>query len=87
MGKMLIGVGVLALFAVGTTWAAEVKLRIMETTDVHMNLLSYDYYQDKATDQYGLARAITLIKAARAEVLNSLLFDNGDLRQGNPRDM
>jgi 2',3'-cyclic-nucleotide 2'-phosphodiesterase/3'-nucleotidase len=64
--------------------AAEVTLRILETTDLHMNLLSYDYYQDTATDQYGLARTITLIKAARAEVRNSLLFDNGDLLQGNP---
>ena len=64
--------------------AAEIKLRILETTDLHMNLLSYDYYQDVATDQYGLARTITLIKAARAEAPNSLLFDNGDLLQGNP---
>ena len=30
-----------------------------------------------------MARSITLIKAARAEVPNSLLFDNGDLLQGN----
>ncbi|MES2992994.1 MAG: bifunctional 2',3'-cyclic-nucleotide 2'-phosphodiesterase/3'-nucleotidase, partial [Pseudomonadota bacterium] len=43
-----------------------------------------DYYQDTPTDQYGLARTITLIKAARAEASNSLLFDNGDLLQGNP---
>jgi 2',3'-cyclic-nucleotide 2'-phosphodiesterase/3'-nucleotidase len=64
--------------------AVEVKLRILETTDLHMNLLSYDYYQDTTTDQYGLARTITLIKAARAEAPNSLLFDNGDLLQGNP---
>ena len=64
--------------------AAEVRLRILETTDIHMNLLAYDYYQDKPTDQFGLARTITLIKAARAEVSNSLLFDNGDLLQGNP---
>jgi len=64
--------------------AAEVKLRILETTDLHMNLLSYDYYQDISTDQYGLARTATLIKAARAEAPNSLLFDNGDLLQGNP---
>lgn len=68
----------------GLAGAAEVRLRIMETTDLHMNLLSYDYYQDKPTDQYGLARTITLIKAARAEVSNSVLFDNGDLLQGNP---
>lgn len=64
--------------------AAELRLRILETTDVHMNLLSYDYYQDKATDQFGLARAVTLIRSARAEAPNSLLFDNGDLLQGNP---
>ena len=73
----------LALFA-HAGLAEQLKLRIMETTDVHMNLLSYDYYQDKATEQFGLARAITLIKAARAEAPNSLLFDNGDLLQGNP---
>lgn len=64
--------------------AAELRLRVLETTDLHMNLLSYDYYQDKPTDQYGLDRAVSLIKAARAEAPNSLLFDNGDLLQGNP---
>ena len=69
--------GVLLLAASASSSAAEVKLRILETTDVHMNLLSYDYYQDKVTDQYGLARSITLIKAARAEAPNSLL--SGDL--------
>jgi 2',3'-cyclic-nucleotide 2'-phosphodiesterase / 3'-nucleotidase len=64
--------------------AATLKLRILETTDVHMNLLAWDYYQDKATDEYGLALTATLIKAARAEARNSLLFDNGDLIQGSP---
>jgi 2',3'-cyclic-nucleotide 2'-phosphodiesterase/3'-nucleotidase len=74
----------LALAWGSTVGAAELQLRILETTDVHMNLLSYDYYQDKPTDQYGLARTISLIKAARAEAPNSLLFDNGDLLQGSP---
>ena len=72
---------------VGTTatpQAAELRLRWLETTDVHMNLLNYDDYQDKVTDDYGLAKTITLIKAARAEAKNSLLFDNGDLLQGSP---
>jgi 2',3'-cyclic-nucleotide 2'-phosphodiesterase / 3'-nucleotidase len=68
----------------GPAYAAEIQLRIMETTDVHMNLLNYDYYQDKKTDAFGLAKSITLLKAARTEVANSLLFDNGDLIQGNP---
>jgi 2',3'-cyclic-nucleotide 2'-phosphodiesterase / 3'-nucleotidase len=71
-------------WTIGVVQAAEINLRILETTDLHMNLLSYDYYQDKPTDQYGLARTITLIKAARAESPNNLLIDNGDLLQGNP---
>jgi 2',3'-cyclic-nucleotide 2'-phosphodiesterase/3'-nucleotidase len=78
------GLGGIALLIASSGQATEVRLRIMETTDLHMNLLSYDYYQDKVTDQYGLARTFSLIKAARAEVPNSLLFDNGDLLQGNP---
>lgn len=64
--------------------AAPVKLRIMETTDLHMNMVNYDYYGDKPTDEYGFAKTVTLIKKARTELKNSLLFDNGDLLQGNP---
>jgi len=64
--------------------SAELKLRIMQTADIHMNLLNYDYYQDVETDAFGLAKTATLIKAARAEARNSMLFDNGDLLQGNP---
>ncbi len=84
MYKRLFGVGLVGAFMAAGAAAAEFTLRLMETTDVHMNLLSYDYYQDKVTDQYGLSRAISLIKAARTEVANSMLFDNGDLLQGNP---
>ena len=79
-----LGVGVASALMVGASFAAGLHLRIMETTDVHMNLLGYDYYQDKNTDRFGLDRAITLMKAARAQATNSLLFDNGDLLQGNP---
>ncbi|MBL0147323.1 MAG: bifunctional 2',3'-cyclic-nucleotide 2'-phosphodiesterase/3'-nucleotidase [Ideonella sp.] len=75
--------------ALALAWApmaqsAEVRLRLLETTDVHMNLLNWDYYQDKPTDEYGLAKTVSLIKSARAEARNSLLFDNGDLLQGSP---
>lgn len=64
--------------------AAKVQLRILETTDIHVNIVDYDYYRDKASVTLGLAKTASLIKAARAEVKNSLLFDNGDLLQGNP---
>ena len=81
--KSLVTLLVLALL-LPAAWAQRIKLRILETTDVHMNLLAYDYYQDKPVEEFGLARTITLIKAARAEVPNHLLIDNGDLLQGSP---
>ncbi len=64
--------------------AQPLKLRILQTTDLHMNLLGWDYYQDKPVEEFGLDRTATLIKAARAEAKNTLLFDNGDLLQGSP---
>ncbi len=64
--------------------AQTLKLRLLETTDIHMSLVNYDYYQDKLTDEYGLAKTATLIKTARSQAPNTLLFDNGDLLQGSP---
>lgn len=61
-----------------------VNMRLMETTDIHVHLVNYNYYQDEATNEFGLALTATLIKQARGEVTNSMLFDNGDLLQGNP---
>ncbi|HZG85078.1 bifunctional 2',3'-cyclic-nucleotide 2'-phosphodiesterase/3'-nucleotidase [Paenibacillus sp.] len=63
---------------------AIVKLRVLETTDLHVNMVNYDYFADKPTDEYGFAKTATLIRKAREEAKNSLLFDNGDLIQGNP---
>ena len=81
--RWLCGLAAAALLAASAT-AQQLRLRILETTDLHMNLLGYDYYQDKPTEEYGLERTATLIKTARAEAKNSLLFDNGDLLQGSP---
>lgn len=62
----------------------EVSIRILGTTDIHTNLYNYDYYKDAGTLEFGLAKTAALIKEARAEAENTLLFDNGDLIQGNP---
>ncbi|MEW9124695.1 MAG: bifunctional 2',3'-cyclic-nucleotide 2'-phosphodiesterase/3'-nucleotidase [Thermotaleaceae bacterium] len=61
-----------------------VKLRIIGTTDIHTHFMNYDYYKDAPSDEFGFVKVATLIKASREEVENSLLFDNGDLIQGNP---
>ncbi len=73
-----------ALPSFAETAGAKLKLRLLETTDIHVNIVNYDYYKDAPTDEFGLAKTATLIKQARDEAKNSLLFDNGDLIQGNP---
>lgn len=62
---------------------ARLKLRLLETTDLHVNVVPYDYFRDAADDTVGLAKTANLIKAAQAEARNSLLFDNGDFLQGS----
>ncbi len=74
--------GMLAM--AGPVMADTIKLRIVETTDIHTNVMDYDYYKDKPSQKIGLTRAATLVKQARAEVENSVLVDNGDLIQGSP---
>ncbi len=75
---------VLALLVSGTVNAATVDLRVMETSDIHSNLIDFDYFKDKPTEQFGLVRTAGLIKAAKDEVTNAVLVDNGDLIQGSP---
>lgn len=78
-GMMLLAVSVSI-----ATQAATVDLRVLETTDLHSNMMDFDYYKDTPTGKFGLVRTATLIHAARQEVKNSLLVDNGDIIQGSP---
>src|SRR5688572_16641429 len=41
--------------------ANQAHLRLMETTDIHVNVFPYDYYADKPNDTMGLARTATII--------------------------
>lgn len=60
-----------------------INVRILETTDLHANMLGYDYRKRTETVEFGLARTASLITEARREVPNSLLFDVGDALVGN----
>ncbi|MBG9495190.1 bifunctional 2',3'-cyclic-nucleotide 2'-phosphodiesterase/3'-nucleotidase [Bacillus thuringiensis] len=93
--KMLAGatlaIGVIAPQVMPTTAHADentgestVKLRILETSDIHVNLMNYDYYQTKTDNKVGLVQTATLVNKAREEVKNSVLFDDGDALQGTP---
>lgn len=66
------------------TAESRVQLRVLETTDLHANIMDYNYFTGTTDATMGLARTASLIAAARAEVANSVLVDNGDLIQGSP---
>lgn len=57
-------------------------LALLETTDLHANVLSYDYYKLQDEPSIGLERTAALIAQARSEFPNNLLLDNGDTIQG-----
>ncbi len=59
------------------------QVAILETTDVHANVLSYDYYKQREDDTVGYERTATLIGQARREFPNNFLFDSGDTIQGS----
>lgn len=63
-------------------------LRVLATTDLHMSLLSHDYYSDRSEPGAGLSRVASLAAEARAEAAARgaacILLDNGDGLQGNP---
>lgn len=61
-----------------------IKLRILETTDIHSYLLNYDYEKKKKTIEYGYNRVASLIQQAKKEHRNTLLFDVGDVIKGSP---
>jgi 2',3'-cyclic-nucleotide 2'-phosphodiesterase/3'-nucleotidase len=58
-------------------------ITILQTSDLHTNLLPWDYYTGQVAD-WGLARVATLIKQERAKDPNLLLLDSGDTIQGTP---
>ena len=84
MNKTRLTLSLLTLLISGTLQAATIDLRIIETTDLHGNMMNYDYFKDQYIDTFGLAKTANLIHQAREEVKNSVLVDNGDLIQGSP---
>lgn len=55
---------------------------LLETTDIHTNVQSYDYFKLAEDKSVGLERTATLIKNARNEFPNTMLIDDGDAIQG-----
>ena len=70
-----------AAHAAGPAGATAV-VGVLETTDVHSNVLSYDYFKLAPEPSQGLSRTATLIAEARRQYPNNVLLDNGDTIQG-----
>ena len=84
MKKNKLTLSLLTLLISGSLQAATVDLRIIETTDLHGNMMNFDYFKDQPVDTFGLVKTANLIHQTRSEVKNSVLVDNGDLIQGSP---
>ncbi|PPQ38686.1 2',3'-cyclic-nucleotide 2'-phosphodiesterase / 3'-nucleotidase [Rhodoblastus acidophilus] len=84
--SLLGAAGVLALDAqfARSDEAPRVKLRLLSTTDLHMFVMDWDYYHARIDPKVGLVKIAALVAQARRENPNCLLFDNGDLLQGDP---
>lgn len=56
----------------------------MATTDLHAQILPYDYYADRPSTRPCLAGIASVVRHLRGEGHPSILLDNGDFVQGNP---
>jgi len=65
-----------------TPAGSRAQIALIETTDLHSNVMSYDYFKLSEDKALGFERAATLIRQARSEFANSLTFDSGDTIQG-----
>jgi 2',3'-cyclic-nucleotide 2'-phosphodiesterase/3'-nucleotidase len=77
--------------ATAATNGTTAKITIMGTSDLHANVVNWDYYKDatysdSAGNAVGLSRVASLVKQVRADRGrdNTLLFDAGDTIQGTP---
>ena len=64
------------------------RLRILATTDLHMQLRGFDYFTDRPTTDDGMTRIATLMRETRAASEANgdvvIALDNGDSLQGTP---
>lgn len=69
--------------AATTLKGAQATVALLETSDLHSNILSYDYFKLAEDKSIGLERTASLIAQARKQFTNNILLDNGDTIQGS----
>lgn len=66
----------------GVADGTRAEIALLETTDLHTNIRSFDYFKLAEDKTIGFERTAALITQARKQFANTLLFDNGDTIQG-----
>jgi 2',3'-cyclic-nucleotide 2'-phosphodiesterase/3'-nucleotidase len=61
----------------------ELRVRVLHTTDLHGSLAAWDDWADRPASR-GLERLATLVRAARADSVPTVLVDAGDALHGSP---
>ena len=75
---------VLAIFEFSMAQTHTIKIKLVHTTDVHGNYFPYNF-STRSQGSGSLARVAAYIKEERKTFKqNVLLFDNGDILQGQP---
>jgi len=87
MRTLSIALSLFILFFISVSCASpqrEVAIKLVQTSDIHGNYFPYDYMKDTPSSG-SFARIYSYLQAQRAEYGdNLLLFENGDLLQGQP---
>jgi len=75
---------IFALFSFRLSYSQTVKLKVIETSDVHGSIFPYDFINDKEINT-SLAQIYTYVKEERAKKDQQvILLDDGDILQGQP---
>lgn len=81
--KLLVFISII-LFSFASAFSQTVNFKIIETSDVHGAIFPYDLKENREINS-SLARVTTYVKEQRADTNQIvLLFDNGDILQGDP---
>ncbi|MCL5031469.1 MAG: bifunctional metallophosphatase/5'-nucleotidase [Bacteroidetes bacterium] len=74
----------IVLFAFQISFSQTIKLKLIETSDVHGSIFPYDFINDKSINT-SLAQIYSYVKEERAkEDQEVVLLDDGDILQGQP---
>ncbi|MDR3287615.1 MAG: metallophosphoesterase, partial [Prevotellaceae bacterium] len=61
----------------------DIEITLMHTSDIHGAFFPYDFINDKQMEQ-SLAHVYSVVQQERKSNKNLILFDNGDILQGQP---